>query len=276
MPTRKGETRIHRLALLADTHILSRYGLCPPEFRPSNAGPSGAYMDYMWSVWTHFIKHCPPIDVVILNGDAVEGPTPCNRSGPDAIDVSPHRQVDAGIATLGPLRDKCKHFWMTRGSSFHVGKDYEIEEALARELKADQWSERRHTGFVLEKTWQGLSINATHHTTFGAVYRGTIMDRTALFAAAGEAQCKVNPSHIIIRSHTHSSGIGKFHRRWYVQTPCWKLCNPYALQKLEYYRASMLLDIGAIIVSTTGNRDLWWNDEEFSYKPYCAPVGALA
>ena len=73
-------------------------------------------MDYSWQIWSHFVKVCPPLDVLISNGDELEGSHPTLRSAPESVDQSPLRQVDIALEAMGPLRDKAKKFWLVRGT----------------------------------------------------------------------------------------------------------------------------------------------------------------
>lgn len=257
--------RVYRMALVADTHVGSRYALIPPQFRPANPGPSGVALEYMWACWQHFVKACPPLDVLLLNGDSCEGEHPTLRSAPDALDTSPLHQVDMAIETLGPLRDKADKLWLVRGTTFHEGKWNEALERLGSELKAERWSDRRRSGEVLDGTFAGLTINAAHAQTTGAIYPGTLQNRTAWFANMAENLAKTVHADVVVRSHTHSAGKGEWFDKWIISTRCWKLVNPHAIARMEYYRAQALLDLGADVM-TVGPDGISW--KKYNYEPY--------
>lgn len=263
-----------RVLVLADTHCGSRYALVPPAFRPPNSGPAGVFMEYMWACWQDMIAQLPPLDLVIHNGDACEGEHPTMRSSPDALDTSPLRQVDMAVETLGPVRDKARRFWLVRGTGFHDGKWCEQVERLGAELKASEWSDRRHSGEVLEGTFAGYTWNVVHAQTTGAIYPATLMNRTAWFANLADHLGKTVPADIIIRSHTHSSGKGEYFGKWILSTRCWKLVNPYAISRMEYYRAQALLDLGAHLITITPDGICWKDYPYAAYKP--AKLRALA
>lgn len=254
-----------RAGIVADLHCGSRYALVPPSFRPASSGPSGVFMAYLWECWTDFVKQCPALDLLIVNGDATQGEHPTNRTAPDAIDTSPLHQTDMAIQTLGPLRDKAKRLWVVRGTGFHEGKWNESLERLGRELKAQQWSDQRYSGEVLDGTFAGKTWNVVHAQTHGAIYPGTLMNRTIWFANLADHLAKTVPADIIVRSHTHSAGKMETMGKWIISTRAWQLVSPHIISKMEYYRAQALLDLGGHVV-TIGPDGISWRD--YPYAPY--------
>lgn len=231
-------------------------------------------MDYMWACWSHFLGELPTVDCVIVNGDSMEGEHPTQRSAPDAIDTNPLHQVDMALETLAPLRAKTKTLWLVRGTGFHEGKWNQAVEQLGIELKAERWSDRRHSGEVLDGTFAGHSLNVAHAQTTGAIYPGTLQNRTAWFATMAESLAKTVHADLIIRSHTHSTGKGEWFGKWILSTRAWKLVNPYAISRMEYYRAQALLDLGAHLI-TFSDDGICWRD--FPYAPFKpAKLRALA
>jgi len=264
---------VRRILVISDTHIGSRYALVPPAFRANEVGPAGVFMDYIWSCWQDMLKKLPPLDCVIINGDSMEGEHPTLRSAPDAIEVSPIRQVDMALHTLAPLRAKTKKLWLIRGTGFHEGKWNEALESLGRELQAEKWSDRRYSGEVLDGEFYGLTINAAHAMSFGAIYHGTLADRTARFMLLAQALGKTLPADLIIRSHVHSTGLGKFMGKWVLITRCWKLINPHAVNKLEYSRAASGLDLGGHLITMSDDGIAF---KDYSYEPFKASYRKLS
>jgi hypothetical protein len=263
----------YRIGVIADLHCGSRYAITPPGYRPNQGGPSGVFSDYMADCFAHFTKACPPLDCLIINGDCLEGEHPTLRSAPDALDTSPLRQVDVAVEVLSPLRAKSKALWLVRGTGFHEGKWCEALEALGQELKAEPWSKRRYSGEVLDGILGGVRFNVAHAQTSGAIYPGTLMNRTAWFANLAERMAKTVESDIIIRSHTHCTGKGEYMDKWVLSTRAWKLVNPHAVSKMEYYRAAALLDLGGHVLTLSPDGIMW---REFKYAPYKADHRKLA
>jgi len=258
---------IYRLGLISDLHVGSRYALIPPRFVPAtDTHPSAKFYGYMWECWQHFCATCQPMDALIINGEIAEGENPTQRDAMDAITDDLLMQADMAVETISLLMPKVKRLWVVRGTVWHEGKYFETIERIASDLHAEPWADRRSTGLVLEGEFHGLKLNVTHHQSVGAIYRGTLADRTSLFAAAAERIGKTIDADIIVRSHLHSKYIGKSHSKWFISTPAWKLPTPYAFKRLEFYRACLLSDLGAIVLATRGHGDVSW--EEYEYEPY--------
>ncbi len=264
----------YRLGLISDLHAGSRYGLVPPKWWPQgglSVMPSMSVMQYLWQCWDHFCLNCPPLDCLIINGDLVEGETPSRRDALDAVTDNFLVQGEMCELMLGMLVDrvKPKTLWVIRGTPFHDGKHFETLESIARNLGAQPWADNRYTGYTLEGMWRGLNLNVTHHMTSGAIYSGTLASRTALFASAAEALGHTHKADLIVRSHLHMKYIGRSYDKWIVLMPCWKAVTPYAIKKMEFYRASLLNDLGAVIVETDGSgKRVMIDDTTFSYPSY--------
>ena len=264
--------RVKWLGLISDLHCGSRYALVPPSFLPAGGAkvlPAAHFLEYLWSCWQDFCARCPELDCLIVNGDLIEGENPSRRDTMDALTDNFITQGQMAEETLSLLLPKVKRWWLVRGTSYHDGKHFETLEAVAKNLGAQPWSPHRYTGYVLEREWEGLRINATHHMTSGAIYPGTLASRTTLMANAAEQLQKTIPADLIIRSHLHFKYIGQSYGKWFVQTPAWKLPTPYAIKKMEFYRASLLSDLGAVLVNS--ERQF----QSFDYPAFRAESGSL-
>lgn len=266
---------VYRLGVLADLHVFSRYGLIPPRYLPAVPLPSATMHSYLWEIWQDFCKKCPPLDALIVNGDIYEGESPSKKDAMDALSDDLNLQVDASIETLGMIRNKVKKLWILRGTPYHDGKHAENCERIAQALGAEEWAPRRYSGYVLEGDFHGLKVNATHHMTIGAIYRGTISDRTAQMAVACEQLAKTNHADLIIRSHIHSTHKSEVFGKWVLLTRCWKVINPYAIKRMEYYRAALLNDLGGHVLETDGHGSIHWRTG-FEYDPPKFDVRQLA
>lgn len=265
--------RWHRLGIVSDLHCLSQYGLVPPRWWPQGgvtAMPAVKFMEFLWERWEAFCRAVGPLDCLIINGDIIEGESPSKRDAMDAITDNLTAQQQAAEETIGMLvkAARPKTVWLIRGTPYHEGRHFECIEAVGRAIGAEQWTPGRYTGYVLEGTWRGLSINATHHMTTGAIYMGTLASRTALFSTAAETLGKANHADLIIRSHLHVKNVQKSFGRWVIQTPAWKLVTPYAIKKMEFNRAVLLSDLGSIVVETDGHGKVLIDDETFAYPTF--------
>lgn len=272
---------MYRLGLVSDLHAGSQYGLVPRQWWPQGgmkSFPSASFISYLWECWEHYCANCPPLDCLIVNGDLIEGENPSKRDAMDAMTDNLLTQGQMAEVALGMLIDKTKPktIWIIRGTPYHDGKHFETLESIARNLGAEKWADHRWTGYVLEGAWRGIKLNVTHHMTTGAIYTGTLATRTALFATAAERLGHTNEADLIVRSHLHMKYVGKSYGKWVVLMPCWKLVTPYAIKKMELYRASLLNDLGAVVVETDGaGKRVWIDDVSFEYPSYRADLREL-
>jgi hypothetical protein len=223
------------------------------------------FHDWLWECWLDFCRKCPPLDSLIVNGDTIEGESPSKRDAMDALTDDLNLQVDAAVETLSLIRPKTKQLVLLRGTPYHEGRHAEAIERIGADLDAMEWAPRRRSGFILEADFHGLRLNVSHPMTIGAIYRGTVADRTAIFAAAAERLGKTLEADIIIRSHIHSTHKSQTHDKWVLLTRCFKAVNMYAVNRMEFYRASLLNDIGAHVLETDGQGSVSWRD--FAYAP---------
>lgn len=268
-----------RVGLVSDLHCGSKYAITPPEWWPRGGRsvlPAARFMAHVWRCWEHFCRTCGQLDALIVNGDLIEGEA-SRRDALDAItdDLLVHQHC--AEAALRLLRSQTRRLWIVRGTETHEGKYFECIEAAARAVGAEQWSPGRYTGYVLDARIGPLVLNATHHMTTGAIYRGTVADRTALFAQLAAALRKTVPADIIVRSHLHAYYRNDSHGVEVIMTPGWKLLSPYPIKRLELYRAAVSADVGGLVLEIEARPSgqtavtVW----KWLYDPYQPEIRAL-
>lgn len=191
----------------------------------------------------------PRLDAVIINGDLLDGEN-VQGAGRGCITSDPADQARAAVVLLTPLRKKCQKMYLVRGTPYHEGASHEGLELVGSELKCEKWGAAgRYSDLVLERTWRGHTINATHHQTTGFIWALGAASRMAAFASVAEADKGIPRADIVVRSHTHTDGIAFVNGRWVILTPCWSFVTPYAIKKQEYYRATATNALGAVVVT---------------------------
>jgi hypothetical protein len=211
------------------------------------------YQEWLLDKFNGMVEGLPRLDAVIINGDLLDGENQ-RQSGRGCITSDPADQAAAAIALLQPLRKKCRRIFLVRGTAYHEGASHEGLEYVGSELKCERWGAgNRYSDLVLERSWRGHLINATHHMTGGMIYPLGGANRTAMFAAIAEADKGVPRADIIVRAHTHTDGVGFVNGRWIIFLPCWSFVTPYAIKRFEYYRAMSTNALGAVLLSDDGN-----------------------
>ena len=254
-----------QLGLISDLHVLSRFGLVPPEWRQKR-DPLRTVQHYLWGCYQDFVTRCPPLDVLLVVGDVVEGTVqlrgePRGSASDDATD-----QLDACEETLRPLCAKAKRVYLVSGTPFHDAHGDRMED-LGRRLKTVPWAPgNRHAGHVLNLRWQGLTINASHHNTRGWQWIGGATSRMAVLAAAAESAGKLPHADIIVRGDLHTFFAAQTLDKQIILLPGWTMPNPHAVRKMEAIRAYLATDIGAVVVSVS--------KDGVAVKPYMYPLCA--
>jgi hypothetical protein len=246
-----------RLGVVSDLHALSQYGLVPPDWW-SQKHPTRALYQHLWRCWEHFCEACPPLDVLLVNGEAIEGETPTSRAAREAITDDLEQQADAAVVALRPLRQKASRLYVVRGTPFHEGKHAQAAERVARELDAERFPSGYATSHVLDTMVGSLRMNAAHHMTRGWQWLAGGADRTAAMARLAEATGKLPRADLIVRSHLHRLVIAYVHGVWVLFTPAWKVVTPHAEQVMEYTRASALSDIGSVVAEIHEDGTIRW------------------
>lgn len=228
-----------RVRVVSDLHVGSAFGIWPPGFRHEGEEyPQNEYNAWLWQCWADMVAR-DPTDLLVVNGDLFEGAQP-RVGGLGVKSVDPEVEQQAAIAVLAPAVAKAKAWMLVRGTFYHE----RAWVAVARTLGATPFPNGEWTGHVLDVRVRGVGVNFAHHPESGAVlYRGTMLDKTGLWATIAGALGKTHDARVIVRSHHHTFGVLMANGRTVVATPAWQLQTPYA-KKLGYYRLQP--DIGFV------------------------------
>ena len=179
-------------------------------------------------------------DILVANGDLVEGQQPRNR-GVEVWSTNLHDQVDAAAKLL--TRWHAKRLYVVRGTPYHVMLDgVPVEEQLAKDVGAIP-IDGHHSVYELFLDVHGCTFHFAHHieSTKVMMYRATAITRELALAMLNASH--KYPVNVLVRSHvqyywhTQSSGHDGF------ITPGWQLQTPY-MMKLS--PSGMVPDIGAL------------------------------
>ncbi len=252
-----------RILVLSDLHVGSLYapwpegGVRTDAATPTVVQPSEEQRALL-ECWQHMVRTVPKLDLVILNGDTIDGESP-KEHGRYICAPSPYDQARAAAMLLRPLREKTRDLAITFGTAYHEGTGSEAVRWLARELEA------QGPFLSYTTTLGGKLIQASHHQTRGWVYLSGSVERTILFTLAAASIGRAPRVDILIRSHLHAKRIVHAYGAWGVMTPAWKLLTPYTEAKMELSRATLLSDIGAIYIEISPSGAIHIDGDTFSY-----------
>lgn len=191
------EKPFKRVVILSDLHCGHRVGLTPERWQ--SAIPGDRYYRIQIETWARFkreIDALRPIDICIVNGDAIDGKG--TRSGGQEL-LTPDRmkQVDIATECIGYVESKTNIF--VKGTPYHVGENEDWENDLARNfnMKAEDHAFLKINGVNFDiKHFVGAS--SIPHGRFTAISRARLWN--IIWNAEGEQQPDAD---VLIRSHVH-------------------------------------------------------------------------
>jgi len=250
------------LLVISDLHVGSAYALMPKGFRASTGATVSLNtgQEYLWECWQHFLGLLPQkIDVLVINGDAVEGQNLAEECR-FLAEVDPNFQARAAAELLAPVLsqvvsvDKQRQVYMSRGSRYHTGRGATTEETLGLLLAAVPGPDGRHTRPWFHLTMGGVLFDIAHHQSVTIRYRGMPLEREIGFFLERTARRgdRLPAELVIVRSHTHS-GYRRYeeNHRMAVATPAWKLQDDFAAMS-KYPNRFASDDIGAVGFRVSG------------------------
>jgi hypothetical protein len=170
-----------RLVIISDLHCGDRWGL-----REGNKLLNKFYLDK--------VKELRPVDVLLLNGDGVQG-TMRGKSN-DVIEPDLGLQAEMCIDYLGMW--KAKTYLFTMGTGIHVSEGTDWEKWIAREMH----------GLIKAKQIfdiNGVRFNAKHHTSKTSIPhgQGTLLLKRVLWENIKSQLTNTRKSDVFVRSHIH-------------------------------------------------------------------------
>ena len=236
------------IALLSDTHIGSRLGVCPSGYvteatkNPIMANPGqenlASSFEKFWDKMDEM-----KVDTVFLVGDIMSGIN-FKEMGMFMMTTDINEQV--AMATL-LLKKHCIHrkTYVWSGTPYHESRDYRIHETLAKDLGGQFMGSLSNMMLKPSKK----TVHVRHATTSAMIYPETVLGRDIMFLKEAEALGQVPKIDAIITGHRHS--FIEIHKAsvHYLSLPCWEAFTPYYKATMNYFKyqpdiggALMLLD----------------------------------
>jgi hypothetical protein len=187
---------LKRLVCIGDLHSGHRAGLTSPRYHVRTHGDDYyRFQIESWNWYSEVIESLKPIDVLVVNGDAIDGQG--HRSGAsELIVVDPQKQTDIAIECI-KIADAGRYI-MTHGTGYHTGNDTDYERIIADALGADiashQWIDINGTVFDIKHHVGGSSI--PHG-------KGTSIAKEWLWSTLWATHDEQPKADVIIRSHVH-------------------------------------------------------------------------
>lgn len=188
-----------RVVVIADKHCGHLVGLTPPEYQKPFESKWGYIQYQLWNAYVKAIELLKPIDVLLVNGDNIEGKGP--RSGSTEL-VTSDRNTQTEMAARCILEAEADEIVMTYGTPYHVGAKEDWEKQVADKVKAKK---------IGGQEWvdvNGVIFDLKHHVGSSTIPHGTFtpVAKENLWNSIWAYHNEQPKSHIIIRSHVHNFG----------------------------------------------------------------------
>lgn len=196
-----------RVLILADTHCGDMHGLTPPPWQlPRDSIDQRAkWRKSQVEHWNWFhrelsrdIKRNGPYDVVIANGDMIDGCAD-RRKGVDLITADRAEQCSMAEAALRVAVNPKTSLTIIRGTPYHTGDGEDWEDILAERLNAAKIGNHEWVGV------ENVVFDCKHKIAGSSVPHGrhTATSREALWSLIWSERGQSPKSNFIIRSHVH-------------------------------------------------------------------------
>lgn len=190
-----------RVVACGDMHCGHRVGLTPPKFQSQRHGRK--YFDIQRELYSFYkteIERLKPIDILIHNGDAIDGKG-FRSGGTELIEPDRTKQVDMAVDNL--LLADANHYVLTYGTPYHVGTEDDFEGIIVTRLK-----DKGYDATIEGQSWitvNGITFDIKHKVGSSSVPYGRATQQekenfhNLVWADIGE-QPRAN---CVLRSHVH-------------------------------------------------------------------------
>lgn len=197
-----------RVVVISDLHCGHRAGLTPPNYQypkyPKSCAKDlidedrlnfGNQQRAMWRWFEAEIKRLQPIDVLIVNGDAIDGKG--ERSGGiEQLEPDMAKQADMAAEIINFIN--ATKVVIVAGTPYHAGKAESFEAYIARETNTVKY------GKHLFLDINGVVFDCKHKIGSSSIPHGryTALARTALWNLVWSEE-NTPRADVFIRSHVH-------------------------------------------------------------------------
>jgi len=240
-----------RVLVISDLHCGHKVGLCHPDFSPvyrkrdkSKDWRQSQQRGMLWKKFSSAVNDLKPIDVIIVNGDAVDGKG-VKSGGTELITTDRSEQADNAQACIEEAG--AKEVYMSFGTPYHTGVDEDWEREVAQRVNAvkiggHDWVEVN-----------GVVFDYRHFVSRSSIPHGryTPLAKERLWAALWAEHGEYPKGDILLRSHVHYYAFcGGFGWKAYI-TPALQAAGT----KFGVRRATGTVDWGFLAFDVYGKGD---------------------
>lgn len=246
-----------RILLTGDWHCGHRFGLLPPSL--SGLYGTSAVRTKGWNFFEEGLRKWKPFDIVMVNGDAVDGPGTRN-GGVEALTTNMEEQTDIAIkvgrriATLNGVEPR---FIFTRGTGYHTGEREDWENQVAdafADYDGVTRKRRDYIGDIMNVKVEDLQFNLRHHIGSSGLphTRGGPIAKEMVWHALNELWDKLPKADIFVRSHVHYFMKVEMIDRMGLTLPALQLYSSFGAKRCTGH-----VDYGFVVVDVDGVNTTW-------------------
>ncbi len=251
-----------RMVVISDMHCGHLVGLTPPRWHYQNDGKLYKNQKELWRFYTETIDSLKPIDILVVNGDAIDGKG-YRAGGADQKTTDRLEQVEMAVECIEYAQAKTVR--MTYGTPYHTGSEEDWESIIADRVGAKI---EGHAFFDID----GVVFDIKHKVGGSSIPHGrnTALLREKLWNTMWSERDQQRRADVLIRSHVHYHTFGGTHVGITMTTP--------ALQgfgsKYGVRQCSGIVDIGMIYFDID-KEGFAWNSVIAKLAQQKAPVEVL-
>lgn len=241
--------------MISDLHCGHQFGLAHPEDCVNDVQRKA------WDFVEEGLRKYAPYDVVLTNGDAIDGNAHRN-GGIELITTDRLQQCDMATKILRKIAyigKNCPEYYFTRGTPYHTGQEEDFENVIAQAFAIEG---KASIGETMLINIEDVVFNLKHkigggvlpHTKASPLLRDVLM---AIIKENIEGKVRAD---VFVRSHVHSHIFVEAMRRTALITPALEINSAYGQRQ-----CSGLTDFGFVICEVEKGKILRWikwiNDE---------------
>ena len=253
----------------SDQHVNSTVGLCPPAVTLDDGGTYRATEVQLlqWSYWKEFWnfieskkKEYKAQVVALYVGDLNDLNV---YNALELISRNPADVLRMTVETMDPALQVANVNIIIRGTQAHTGKQANLEEAVARDIKAEKDPETdRYSWWWFYGEMGGVTFDAAHHPDTSGWLPHTEKPAAARHADVIRRQyleAKRDPPHVAFRAHNHRYipyAADSNTRPWFFYLPGWQFVTSNARRRGATFQAHK---IGGMWFVCKNGRIVEWN-----------------
>jgi hypothetical protein len=211
----------------------------------------------LWKFYTKAIDDLKPIDILVVNGDAIEGKG--ERSGGVEL-ITPDRHEQIRMAKQAIDYVKAATVRIVYGTRYHVGKEEDFESLLADSVECKDVKTQGHGFFDVD----GLNFDIKHKVGSSTVPHGrmTAIARARLWNVIWNAEHERQPkADILIRSHVHYHQYCGGESWFALTTPALCYNSSFGIRECEG-----LVDVGLVYFDIMSDGGYRWGSKLANFK----------